>query len=106
MLAGIKHTDYVPTSLVGVNSASPTLAAEVVTGLQISTGARPGAGEAFYLSESWANQLSLTAINGATVMTCHAGWYMIVKVDTAATTALVAQGLVGGRVTLSNTYTV
>jgi hypothetical protein len=106
MLAGIKHTDYVPTSLVGVNSASPTLAAEVVTGLQIATGARPGAGEAFYLSESWANQLSLTAINGATVLTCHAGWYMIAKVDTAATTALVAQGLVGGRVTLSNTYTV
>jgi hypothetical protein len=101
MLAGIRHTDYVPTSLVGVNSASPTLAAEVVTGLQIATGARPGPGEAFYLTESFANQLSLTAINGATVMTCHAGWYMIAQVDAAATASLIAQGTIGARTGLT-----
>lgn len=101
MLIGIKHTDYVPTSLVGVNSASPTLAAEVVTGLQIATGARPGPGEAFWLSESWANQLSQQAINGATVLQCHQGWYMIAQVDVNATAGLIAQGLIGGRSALA-----
>jgi hypothetical protein len=102
MLAGIKHTDYVPTSLVGVNSPSPTLAAEVVTGLQIATGARPGPGEAFYLSEKWANQLSAVAINGATQLTCHAGWYMIVQLDPAANAAIVTQGRIGARVGLTS----
>jgi hypothetical protein len=101
MLAGIKFTDYVPTSLVGVNSASATLAAEVVTGLPIGTGARPGPGEAFYLSEKWANQLSATAINGATVLTCHAGWYMVAQVDVGATANLIAQGYIGARTGLT-----
>ena len=101
MLASIKFTDYVPTSLVGVNSPSPTLAAEVVTGLAIATGARPGPGEAFYLSEKWANQLSAVAINGAPVLQCHAGWYMIAQVDAGATAALIAQGFIGARTGLT-----
>lgn len=102
MLAGIKFTDYVPTSLVGVNSPSPTLAAEVVTGMPISTGARPGPGEAFYLSERWANQLSREAINGATVLQCHAGWYMIAQVSPTATANLIAQGTIGARAGINN----
>lgn len=106
MLAGIKHTDYVPTSLVGVNSASKTLAAEVVTGLPISTGALPGPGEAFYLSEKWANQLSYTSVNGATVLQCHAGWYMIVQVDPLATSSLIFQGSIGARLSLAKSSTV
>lgn len=101
MLAGIKFTDYVPTSLVGVNSASLTLAAEVVTGLPIATGARPGPGDAFYLTEKWANQLSAQAINGATVLQCHAGWYMIVQVDPSATGSLIFQGSIGARLSLA-----
>ena len=41
-MPGIQFTSYIPTALVGNNSPSPTLAAEVVTGLPISTGAFPG----------------------------------------------------------------
>lgn len=106
MLAGIKHTDYVPGSLVGVNSASPTLAAEAITGYQIATGARPGPGEAFYLSERWANELSTFAVNGATVLQCHAGWYMIAQVDQNANPALIGQGKIGARLGLAKTSVV
>jgi hypothetical protein len=100
MPAQIKFTDYVPTSLVGVNSPSPTLAADPVTNARIATGAFPGA--VFYLSEKQANDLSAVAVNGASVMQCHAGWYMVVQVDAAATANLIAQGLIGARASLAS----
>lgn len=95
----IVFTSYVPTSLVGNNSASKTLAAEVVTGLPIPTGAVLG--QAFFLSEAWANQLSAVAINSAPVLQCHAGWYMVVKLDAGATAANVAQGSIGAQLSLA-----
>lgn len=101
MAAGIQFTSYIPTSLVGNNSPSPTLAAEVVTGLPISTGAFPG--NCFYLTEDQANQLSQSPINGATQLTCHAGWYMVVQVAATATANLIAQGLVGARAGIPTT---
>ena len=53
MAQGIQFTSYIPTSLVGNNSPSPSLAAEIVTGLPIWTGAFPG--NVFYLTEQQAN---------------------------------------------------
>jgi hypothetical protein len=94
-MAGLQFTSYVPTALVGNNSPSPTLAAEVVTGLPISTGAFPG--NVFYLTEQQANQLSQFPVNGATQLICHAGWYMVVQVAATATASLIAQGLVGAQ---------
>jgi hypothetical protein len=93
MAGGINFTSYVPTTLLGVNSASPTLAAEAVTGLPIPTGARPGIGNVFYLSESWAQQLSNN--------TCHAGWYAVVQVDAGATAANIAFGTIGAQLSLA-----
>lgn len=98
MAAGIQFTSYVPTSLVGVNSPSPTLAAEVVTNLPIPTGAFPG--NCFYLTESQANQLSQSSVNGAPLLICHAGWYMVVQVAATATASLIAQGLVGAQASI------
>lgn len=95
----IDFTSYIPTSLVGVNSASKTLAAEVATGLPIPTGALPG--KAFFLSEKWANQLSAVAINSAPLLQCHAGWYMIVQLDAGATAANVSQGSIGAQLSLA-----
>jgi len=95
MAAGIQFTSYVPTSLVGNNSPSPTLAAEVVTGLPIPTGAFPG--NVFYLTEQQANQLSAVAVNGATQMTCHAGWYMVVQVSPSATAGNIKAGYIGSQ---------
>lgn len=92
MNAQIEFTSYIPTALVGVNSPSPTLAAEVVTGLPISTGAFPG--NVFYLSESWANQLSASAVNGSAIQQCHAGWYMVVQIDSGATAAYLQNGYI------------
>jgi len=92
MAAGIQFTSYVPTSLVGNNSPSPTLAAEVVTGLPIPTGAFPG--NCFYLTEQQANQLSQSPVNGATELICHAGWYMVAKIDAGANAANLQQGAV------------
>jgi hypothetical protein len=92
MAGGIQFTSYVPTTLLGVNSPSNTLAAEVVTGTPIPTGARPGIGNAFYLSESWAQQLSGNV--------CHAGWYAVVQVDAGATAANIALGTVGAQLSL------
>lgn len=89
----IKFTDYVPVNLVGVNAPTKTLAAEAVTSLPIPTGAQPG--EAFYLSESFANQLSATAANGAPPLQCHAGWYVIVQISAAAVLANIQQGAIG-----------
>lgn len=99
MQAGIQFTNYVPTSLVGVNSPSPTLAAEAVTGLPISTGAFPG--NCFYLTESQAYQLSQMPINGAAKLTCHAGWYMVVQVDAGATAANILAGAIGAQKAIS-----
>jgi hypothetical protein len=95
MAAGIQFTGYVPTALVGVNSPSPTLAAEVVTGLPIPTGAFPG--NTFYLTETQANQLSQFPINGATQLICHAGWYMVVKVSESAVAANIVAGSIGAQ---------
>ena len=92
MNAGIVFTSYIPTALVGVNSASPTLAAEAVTGLPISTGAFPG--NVFYLSEDQANQLSASAVNGSAVQTCHAGWYAVVQIDSGATAGNLQAGYI------------
>lgn len=98
MPAGIQFTSYVPITLLGVNSASSTLAAEAVTGLPIPTGARPGIGNAFYLSESWAQQLSNN--------TCHEGWYAVVQVDAGATAANIAFGTVGALLSLAKGHAI
>ena len=101
MAQGIVFTNYIPTSLVGNNSPSPTLAAEVVTGLPIPTGAFPG--NIFYLTEAQANQLSLTSVNSAPLMTCHAGYYMVVQVSAAATVANIKQGSIGAQLAIPTT---
>lgn len=93
-MPGIKFTDYIPVSLV-VNSPSPTLAADVVTGLPIPTGAFPG--NVFYLNEQQANQAS---VPGGTLF--HAGWYMVVQVNSGANSAKVAVGFVGHQYSLTS----
>jgi len=95
MSAGIQFTSYVPETITGVNSPSPTLAAEVVTGLPIPTGAFPG--NCFYLSEQQAQQLSNNV--------CHAGWYMVVQVDAGATAANIALGYVGHQASIAGSNT-
>ena len=101
MAQGITFTNYVPTSLVGVNSASPTLAAETVTGLPISTGAFPG--NVFFLTEAQANQLSQSSANSAPLLTCHAGWYMVAQVSSAAVAANIKQGAIGAQIAIPTT---
>ena len=101
MAQGIQFTSFVPISLVGNNSPSPTLAAEIVTGTPISTGAFPG--NVFYLTEKQANQLSQVSINSAPLLTCHAGWYMVVKVDASAVAANIVQGAIGAQVAIPTT---
>jgi hypothetical protein len=95
----IVFTSYIPGALVGNNSLSKTLAAEVVTGLPIPTGAIPG--QAFFLSEKWANQLSAFSINSAPLLQCHAGWYMVVQLDAGATAANISQGAIGAQLSLA-----
>lgn len=95
MAAGIQFTSYVPQTLTGVNSPSPTLAAEVVTGSPIPTGAFPG--NAFYLNEQQAQELSDNV--------CHAGWYMVVQVDSGATAANIALGKVGHQKSIAGSNT-
>jgi len=101
MAQGITFTNYVPTSLVGVNSPSPTLAAEAVTGLPIPTGAFPG--NVFYLTEQQATQLSLTSVNSAPLLTCHAGWYEVVQVSASAVAANIVQGAIGAQAAIPTT---
>ena len=101
MAQGITFTNYVPTSLVGVNSPSPTLAAEAVTGLPIPTGAFPG--NVFYLNEQQATQLSLTSVNSAPLLTCHAGWYEVVQVSASAAAANIVQGAIGAQAAIPTT---
>lgn len=102
-MPGIQFTSYVPTSLIGNNSASPTLAAEVVTGLPIATGAFPG--NVFFLSEQQASQLSQTVVNSATpAFTCHAGWYMVAQVSASATAGNIKAGAIGACVNVPLTY--
>ena len=86
----IKFTDYVPITLVNVNSASKTLAAETTTGLPIPTGAVPGA--SFYIGPKDALLLG-TAANPV-----YEGWYRVVQVDAGATAANVAYGTIGALV--------
>lgn len=95
-MGNVKFTDYIPQTLTGVNSPSPSLAAEAVTGLPIATGARPG--QSFYLNENQANQLSSTS---NPFQVCHAGWYRVVKVDAAATAGNIAFGYVGAMLAIS-----
>lgn len=101
MSQGIAFTSYIPTSLIGNNSPSPTLAAEVVTGLPISTGAFPG--NVFYLTEQQANQLSQSTVNSAPAFRCHAGWYMVVQVDSGATVANIKAGSIGAQARIPTT---
>lgn len=102
-MPGIQFTSYVPTSLIGNNSPSPTLAAEVVTGLPISTGAFPG--NTFFLTEAQASQLSQSVVNGATpAFVCHAGWYKVVQVSAAATAANIKAGAIGAQAAIPLTY--
>ncbi len=101
MSKGIQFTSYIPTSLVGVNSPSPTLAAEVVTGLPIPTGAFPG--NVFFLSETQANQLSLVSINAAPLLTCHEGWYAVVQVSASAVASNIKQGAIGAMTAIPTT---
>lgn len=100
-MAGIQFTSYVPTALVGVNSPSPTLAGEVVTGLPIATGAFPG--NCFYLTEQQANQLSQFPINGAKQLICHAGWYQVVQVSASAVAANIVAGAIGAQAAIPAT---
>jgi len=103
-MLGIQFTNYTPTSLIGNNSTSPTLAAEVATGTPLPTGAFPG--NVFYLTESQAAQLSQSVVNGATpTFTCHAGWYMVAQVDAGATAANVVAGAIGAQKAIPSTYT-
>ena len=88
---GLNFTSYVPTVLNGVNSPSQTLAAEVVTGMPISTGALPGA--RFYMTEQQANQLSNNL--------CHEGWYRVVQVDSGATPGYINFGYIGAQLSLT-----
>jgi len=92
-MSGIKFTDYVPQTLIGVNSNSPSLASDNVTGMPISTGARPG--ELFYIGKSMAAMLSTP------YFPIYAGWYRIVQVDTGATAATIAFGAIGGQFSLA-----
>lgn len=102
-MPGIQFTSYVPTSLVGNNSASPTLAAEVVTGLPIFTGAFPG--NVFFLSEQQASQLTQTVANNATpAIVCHAGWYMVAQVSASAVAGNIKAGAIGACVNVPTTY--
>jgi hypothetical protein len=102
-MPGITFTSYIPTSLIGNNSPSPTLAAEAVTGLPIPTGAFPGA--LFYLNEQQASQLSQSVVNGATpTFVCHAGWYMVVQVDAGATAANIKAGAIGAQKAIPTTF--
>ena len=101
MAQGIQFTSYIPTSLVGNNSPSPSLAAEIVTGLPIWTGAFPG--NVFYLTEQQANQLSQSTVNSAPALRCHAGWYMVVQVDSGATVANITAGAIGAQARIPNT---
>ena len=101
MAQGIVFTGYIPTSLVGINSPSPTLAAEVVTGNPIPTGAFPG--NTFYLTEQQANQLSLSTVNAALPLICHAGWYQVVQVSASATSANIKAGAIGAQAVIPTT---
>jgi hypothetical protein len=95
MAQGITFTSYIPTSLVGVNSPSPTLAADPLTNAPIPTGALPG--NVFFLTESQANQLSTSAL------TCHTGWYAVVKVDASAVAANIVAGAIGAQLSIPTT---
>jgi hypothetical protein len=90
----IKFTDYVPLNIVGVNSASKTLAADNVTGMPIPTGV--GVGESFYISAKNAALLSTA------YYPVYPGWYRVVQVDTGATAANIVYGAIGGQANLTN----
>lgn len=89
----IAFTDYVPQNVIGVNSSSPTLAAEVVTGMRISTGAQVGT--SFYIDAKLAAQISTA------YYPVYAGWYRLVQVASGATAANIAFGAIGGQAALA-----
>ena len=101
MAQGNQVTGYIPTSLVGVNSPSPTLASELYTSLPIATGAFPG--NCFFLTEAQANQASLLTVNQAQQITCHEGWYAIVQVSAAAVAANIKAGAIGAPIIIPTT---
>jgi len=90
----VKFTDYVPLNLIGVNSPSQTLAADNVTGMPISTGARKGG--SFYIGAKQVAQLSTP------YYPVYAGWYRVVLVDPGATAANIVFGAIGGQQSLAN----
>jgi hypothetical protein len=90
----VRFTDYSPLYLVNVNSSVRSLAAEVVTGMPIGTGAVPG--DSFYIGAKQAAQYS--TVN----FPVYAGWYREVQVDSAANVAKIAFGMVGAQTTLAN----
>jgi hypothetical protein len=91
----IKFTDYVPQNLTGVNSASKTLVAEIVTGTPISTGAVVG--DSFHISKAQAALLSTT------YFPVYAGWYRVVQLDTGMNAAKTGFGMIGGQANLTTT---
>lgn len=93
MASGIQFTDYVPNSLLGVNSPSPTLDADVVTNAALPTGAFPG--NVFFLDEKTAQQLSGNV--------CHAGWYEVVQVSASAVSGNIVQGAIGAQAAIPTT---
>ena len=102
MPEALQFTAYIPTFLnqfnpsnvlVAQSSASQTLSAEAVTGLQIGSGVSKGA--RFYLTGSQAAQLS------SALCPCYEGWYRIVLVDAGATAANIQYGAIGGVCTVA-----
>lgn len=100
----VQFTDYIPTLLntatsaaiygpTAVSSVAKTLAAEVVTGTRIGTGALPGA--RFFLTDAQAASVS------SSYFPCYAGWYRIVQVDAGATAANIGYGKIGAMVTVA-----
>ena len=97
-----QFTDYIPTFLnvvnaaglaVGVSTTTGTLAAEPLTGYQISTGVVQGS--RFYLTAAQANYVSSAAFP------CRSGWYRVVLVDPAAVAANIQYGTIGAMVTVA-----
>jgi hypothetical protein len=95
-MARIKFTDYVPLTLIGVNSASKTLSAEVVTGTQIATGATVN--ESFFINKAQATLLSTP------YFPVYPGWYRVVQVDAGANVAKILFGTIGGQLSLTGTF--
>lgn len=80
--------EYVPQYFNNVNSTSPTLSVETVTGASIATGSYLGL--YWDVTESEAKFRSKTSVG-----TLHSGRYRVVLVDSAATASNVKTGTIG-----------